>query len=85
MRKQFQVFIGDGFDDTPFNMWARIILVEDDMVLFARSFHLDCSMKTIKLSQIDVTVEVKLSLAIFVRNPPLLTLVTVIPPEANAI
>ena len=85
MRKQFPVFIGNGFDDTPVNIWMCIILVENDMVLLVRSFYLDCSMKAIKLSQIDVTVDVELPLAMFVRNPPLLMLVTAILPEANAI
>ena len=48
--KQFPAFVGDRFDDTTLNMWTRIIVVEDDMVLFARSFRLDCSVNAVKLS-----------------------------------
>ena len=46
---------------------------------------LDCSVKAIKLNQIDVTVNVELPVAIFVRNPPLLALIVVIPLITNAV
>ena len=71
--------IGNRFDDTTFNMRTGIILVEDHMVLFSWSFRLDCSVKAIKLNQINVTVNVKLPVAIFVRDPSLLALIVVIP------
>lgn len=48
-------------------------------VLFAWSFRFDC-LKTVELSQIDITVDIGLLLAIFVWNPPLLTLIVIIPP-----
>ena len=85
MRKQFPALIGDGFDDTTLNMWTRIIVVQDDLILFSRSFYLDCSMEAIKLSQIHVAVDNELPLAVFVRNLPLLSLIIVIPPITNPI
>ena len=85
MKKQFSVLIGDGFDDTTLNMQTGIIVVEDDMVLFTRSFRFDCSVKAIKLYQIDVAVDIKFSIAVFFRNPPLLTLIVVTPPITNPV
>lgn len=58
IRKQFPALIGDRFDDTTLNMWTRIIVVEEDMVPFTRSFRLDCSVNAVKLSQIDVAVDI---------------------------
>ena len=59
-------------------MWTRIIVMEDDMVPFERSFRLDWTVKAIKLSHVGVVVDVQLSLAIFVQNIPLLTLLSVV-------
>lgn len=52
------------------------------MVFFVRSFRFDCSVNAVKLGQIDVTVNIFFLLAVFVRYPPLLTLV--IPPITNS-
>lgn len=48
-------------------------------VLFAWSFRFDC-LKTVELSQIDITVDIGLPLAVFVWNLSLLTLIVIIPP-----
>jgi len=41
--------------------------------------------KEIKLSQIEVAVDIELPLAVFIRNPPLLMLIVVIPPITNPV
>ena len=49
MRKQSSAFIGSGFYEMPLNIWMRIILVENDMVLLARPFDIYDSMKAIEI------------------------------------
>ena len=85
MRKQFPALIGDGFDYMTLNMRTDIIVVDDDMVLFARSFRFDFSVKAIKLCEIDIVVDIEFSLAFFVRNPPLLALIVVTPQITNPV
>ena len=85
MRKQFPALIDDGFDDTTLDMRTGIIVMEDDTVLFVQSFRFDCSVKAIKLCQIDVAVDIELLLVVFVRNPPLLTFILVTPPITNPV
>ena len=83
MREQVPTLVGDRFDNATFDMWTRIIMVKVDMVLFDRSSCLDCSVNTVKLSQVNIAVDVQLSLIVFVRNSPMLTLI--IPPIANPV
>ena len=70
------VFICNELLDTTLSMWTCIILVEGNMVLFAMSFGLDCSVEAVKVSQINV--------AVLVRNSQLLTIIIVIPLITNA-
>ena len=85
MWKQVPSLNGNKFDDATFNTRTCIIVVEDNMVLFVRSFCLDCSVKAVKLCQVDVAVDVELPLAIFVRDSPLLPFIRVVKPITNAI
>ena len=66
-------------------MGTRVIMMEDDLTLFTRSFDIDDFMKAVELGQIDVAVDVELPFSVFVRDSPFLTLIVVIPPIAIAI
>ena len=66
-------------------MGTRIIMMEDDLVLFTQSFDIDDFMKAVELGQIDVAVGVELPFPVFVRDSRFLTLIIVIPPIAIAI
>ena len=66
-------------------MGTRVIMMEDDLVLFMRSFDIDDFMKAVEMGQIDVAFDVELPFPIFVRDSPILTLIIVIPPIAIAI
>ena len=65
-------------------MVMRVIMMEDDLVLFTRSFDLDDFIKAVELGQIDVAVDVELPFSFFVRDSPFLTLIVVISPIAKA-
>ena len=65
-------------------MGTRVIMMEDDLVLFMRSFDIDYFMKAVELGQIDVAVDVELPFPFFIRDSPFLTLIVVIPPIAIA-
>ena len=66
-------------------MGTRVIMMEDDLVLFTRSFDIDDFMKAVELGQIDFSVDVELPFPFFVWDSPFLTLIVVIPPIAIAI
>ena|SRR5882724_3907754 len=66
-------------------MGTRVVVMEDDLVPFTRSFDIDGLMKAVELGQIDVAVDVELPFAVFVRDLPFLTLIVVIPPVAVAV
>lgn len=85
MREQFPSFVSERFDDTMLNMWTRAFIMEDNMIVFSRSFHLDHKMKTAKLNRINITVDVEPPVVIFVWNPALFTLIHVIPPIKIAV
>ena len=66
-------------------MGTRVIMMEDDLVLFTQSFDIDDFMKAVELGQIDVAVDVESPFPVFVRDLPFLTLIVVIPSISIAI
>ena len=66
-------------------MWFGVIMMEDDVVLLARSLGLDGCMEAVKLGQVDVIVEGMNFFARSVWNWPSLLHIIVIPPKAEAL
>ena len=75
----------DGGQNVLSNMRPSVVVVEKDVVLFSRSLHSNCLMQSLQLCSIDLAIQIVLSLAILVGNPPLLSLIVVVPPVTESI
>ena len=56
MLEQFPPLVSNRLNNPRFDMWSRVIVMKDDVVLFSRTLGLDSCMKTVELSQINVAV-----------------------------